>query len=65
MQKVDPSRIVSPVNIDAGYFRTMRAPLDCASAFTTISSMFTCAGRVTANMTQSATSSGVTGSRPS
>ena len=44
--------------------RTMRAPLDCASALTTISSMFTCGGRVKANRTQSATSSGVTGSMP-
>ena len=50
---------------DASYSaRTMRAPLDCASALTTISSMFTCGGRVSANRTQSATSSGVTGSRP-
>ena len=61
MQKVDPSRIVSAIGT---YFRTMRAPLDCAMAFTTISSMFTCAGRVNANRTQSATSSAVTGSRP-
>ena len=45
--------------------RTTRAPLDCASALTTISSMFTCSGRVKANRTQSATSSGVTGSMPS
>ena len=40
--------------------RMMRAPLDCASALTTISSTFTCGGRVTAKRTQSAMSSGVT-----
>ena len=43
---------------------TDRLPLDCAIALTTISSMFTCGGRVRAKRTQSATSSGVTGSRP-
>jgi len=41
--------------------RRMRAPEDCASAVTTISSTFTCGGRVTAKRTQSATSSGCIG----
>ena len=41
--------------------RRMRAPLDCASAVTTISSTFTFAGRVNAKSTHSATSSGRTG----
>ena len=41
--------------------RRMRAPLDCASAVTTISSTFTFAGRVSAKSTHSATSSGRTG----
>ena len=41
--------------------RRMRAPEDCASAVTTISSTFTCGGRVSAKRTHSATSSGRTG----
>ena len=45
--------------------RTIRAPLDCWSALITISSTFTCNGRVSANRMQSATSSGVMGSTPS
>ena len=45
--------------------RTIRPPLDWAIAFTTISSMFMCGGRVTAKRTQSAISSAVTGSTPS
>ncbi len=45
--------------------RTMRTAEDCASAFTTSSSMFTCGGRVTANTTQSATSSAVSAATPS
>ena len=45
--------------------RTTRAPLDWASALITISSRFTCSGRVRAKRTHSATSSGVTGSSPS
>src|SRR5262249_39036318 len=44
--------------------RTNRAPLDCRSALTTISSMFTCSGRVTANRMQSAMSDAVSGSIP-
>ncbi len=64
MQNVDPSRIVNTRD-DRHVLRTTLAPLDCASALTTISSTLTCNGRVRANMTQSATSSGVTGSTPS
>ncbi len=41
--------------------RTTFAPETCASASTTISSMFTCGGRVSANMMQSATSSACSG----
>ena len=63
MQNVDPSRIVS--TRAPHVLRTTLAPPDCASALTTISSTLTCSGRVSANMTQSATSSGVTGSTPS
>ena len=44
--------------------RRMRPPLDWASALTTISSTFTCSGRVSAKRTQSATSSAVSGSTP-
>src|SRR5207248_2489819 len=43
---------------------TTRAPDDWAIALMTISSMLTCGGRVSANMTQSATSSAVMGSIP-
>ena len=42
MQKVDPSRIVSITTS----LRTIRPPLDWARALITISSMFTCSGRV-------------------
>ena len=45
--------------------RTIRPPLDCAIALMTISSTFTCSGRVSAKRTQSATSSAVIGSSPS
>ena len=64
MQNVEPSRIVSDTTA-VSLLRTTRAPLDWASALITISSRFTCSGRVSAKSTQSATSSGVTGSRPS
>src|SRR6185503_16722949 len=47
-----------------GSLLTIRAPEDCASAFTTISSTFTCRGRVSAKRMQSATWSGVIGSTP-
>ena len=42
--------------------RAIRTGLDCASAFTTSSSMFTCGGRVRTKRTHSAMSSGVSGS---
>src|SRR6185312_14888870 len=44
--------------------RRMRPPLVWASALTTISSTFTCRGRVSANRMQSAMSSAVSGSTP-
>ena len=44
--------------------RKTRAPEDWFRAFTTISSMFTCQGRVRAHITQSAMSSAVSGSIP-
>ena len=48
-----------------GYWsRRMRPPLDWASALTTISSTFTCSGRVSAKRTQSAMSSDMSGSTP-
>ena len=62
MQNVDPSRIVST---SYSPWRTIRAPLDCWSALITISSTLTWSGRVSAKSTQSAISSGVTGSSPS
>ena len=46
------------------HVRMMRPPEDCACALTTISSTFTFGGRVSANMMQSAMSSGVSGSTP-
>ena len=61
MQNVDPSRIVE----HQASLRTIRPPLDCARALITISSIFTCSGRVIAKRTQSATSSAVSGSTPS
>ncbi len=63
MQNVEPSRIVSAID-DVYWFRRMRPPLDWASALTTISSTFTCSGRVSAKRMQSAMSSGVSGSTP-
>ena len=62
MQNVDPSRIVSAITLIRS--RRIRPPLDWASALTTISSMLTCSGRVSAKSTQSAMSSAVSGSTP-
>ena len=44
--------------------RSIRPPEDCASAFTTSSSTFTCGGRVIAKTTHSAMSSGLIASTP-
>ena len=55
------SRRTPPEPAKRQLVRRMLPPDVCASAISRISSMFTCGGRVSANMTQSATSSAVSG----
>ena len=62
MQKVEPSRIVIAMAYGSELLLTILEGELCARALTTSSSTLTWSGRVTANATHSAMSSGVSGS---